>query len=473
MTNIVEFGNNDSTTLAASITTSQTTITVVSGSGAEFPPATFGSFFPITLISATNSSIYEICYCTGRSGDTFTVTRAREGTTATAFNAGDTVANLLTAGVMALLPQLGTSNTWSGSNTFSATGTFSSGVISNGLDSGAAQFRAVNGNYGLMIQNNGVTGYMLLTNSGSPYGSYNALRPLQITLSTGAVTLDATGAGGTTVGGNLQVTLNSNLSGNVEVGGQFYASQTGTIGTNLLVNGSSNLVGGAITTGPTNPSDSSTAIPNTAFVQSAIINAGRGGIAAYTSAGSISHTVAAGVYFIEATVVGGGGAGAGCIPSGGNYISGGGGGGGGTAISILAVTPGQVISGTVGQGGAVVNAAVGGAGGTSSFGALSASGGGGANYTAPTNCPGGGGGQGFGGQLNLIGSAGSDSQSGTFIFPGNGGSSFLGGGTRAANFTPNNASGIGAGGGGVYGSTAGTYVGASGGTGAIIVKWLS
>lgn len=84
---------------------------------------------------------------------------------------------------------------------------------------GGGQFRAVGGGYGVFIRNDGSSTYLLLTNNGSPYGSFNSLRPFAISNATGAVSLDGTGAG-TTVGGTLQIGssgqfyLNPNSGGN-------------------------------------------------------------------------------------------------------------------------------------------------------------------------------------------------------------------------------------------------------------------
>jgi hypothetical protein len=96
----VIWANNALTTLASNITTSQTTIALTSGSGALFPNPGAGQFFPITIISATNNAVFEIVYCTARSGDTCTVIRAQEATTGKAFNAGDLAQNLITAGTI-------------------------------------------------------------------------------------------------------------------------------------------------------------------------------------------------------------------------------------------------------------------------------------------------------------------------------------------------------------------------------------
>ncbi|HHS49762.1 MAG TPA: hypothetical protein ENN07_01445, partial [candidate division Zixibacteria bacterium] len=55
------------------------------------------------------------------------------------------------------------------------------------LGSGYGQFRAVRGNYGTFIRNDGSNTYILLTNSGDAYGGWNGLRPFMISNSTGDV----------------------------------------------------------------------------------------------------------------------------------------------------------------------------------------------------------------------------------------------------------------------------------------------
>jgi hypothetical protein len=63
-------------------------------------------------------------------------------------------------------------------------------------------YRMVIGNYGSFWRQDGANLYLMLTNSGSQYGSFNGLRPFYITLSTGAVSIDGSGAG-VTLGGPL------------------------------------------------------------------------------------------------------------------------------------------------------------------------------------------------------------------------------------------------------------------------------
>jgi len=135
-------------------------------------------------------------------------------------------------------------------------------------------------------------------------------------------------------------------------------------------------------------------------------------IVRYTTAGTYTFVVPAGVYLVYVEVQGGGAGGGGATASTG---SGGGGGGGGYAEGWVAVTPGQSITVIVGAGGTAGNGATptnGGAGGTSSFGStapVSATGGAGGT----TQSGGGGaGGSGSGGQINQPGGVG---YGGTYI----------------------------------------------------------
>lgn len=83
----VKFTNNASATLAASINTSVTTITVSSTQGALFPSLSGADYFYATLVDASNN--LEIVKVTARSTDTLTVVRGQDGTTARSFTAGD------------------------------------------------------------------------------------------------------------------------------------------------------------------------------------------------------------------------------------------------------------------------------------------------------------------------------------------------------------------------------------------------
>ncbi|MDE2101231.1 MAG: hypothetical protein KGL39_28555, partial [Patescibacteria group bacterium] len=63
----------------------------------------------------------------------------------------------------------------------------SNGELQSTLGSGYGQIRMIAGNYGAMWRNDGANTYLLFTNSGDQYGSWNSLRPLYINDSTGEV----------------------------------------------------------------------------------------------------------------------------------------------------------------------------------------------------------------------------------------------------------------------------------------------
>lgn len=89
--------NNAQTTLANGISASTLTIILATGTGAKFPSPTAGQFFTLTLNDALTQNIFEICYCTARTGDNLTVSRGQEGTTAQSWLIGDSAYNTLTA----------------------------------------------------------------------------------------------------------------------------------------------------------------------------------------------------------------------------------------------------------------------------------------------------------------------------------------------------------------------------------------
>jgi hypothetical protein len=95
----VLFSNNASAPIAASITTSDVTITVSSGQGSEFPSPGTGQWFYATLVDSSNN--LEIVKCTSRSSDTLTVVRAQDGTSARSFAAGSLIEVRLVAAALA------------------------------------------------------------------------------------------------------------------------------------------------------------------------------------------------------------------------------------------------------------------------------------------------------------------------------------------------------------------------------------
>jgi hypothetical protein len=130
----IKFTNNATATLAASISTSSTSLTVTTSQGALFPTLGAGDYFYATLTDSSNN--LEIVKITARSGDTLTAVRAQEGTTARIYAAADKLELRLTAAGL---------NNFAGvenANTFTATNTFSGNISSSGTNtfSGANTF---------------------------------------------------------------------------------------------------------------------------------------------------------------------------------------------------------------------------------------------------------------------------------------------------------------------------------------------
>ena len=90
----VVFSNNAVTTLAGSVSTSATSITVADGS--VFPDVSSASDHTYITLEDVNSN-REIVKLTNRSGNTLTVVRGQDGTTAQSFSSGDKVELRITA----------------------------------------------------------------------------------------------------------------------------------------------------------------------------------------------------------------------------------------------------------------------------------------------------------------------------------------------------------------------------------------
>lgn len=76
------------------------------------------------------------------------------------------------------------------------------------------QFRAVQGNYGFFIRNDGGNTYFMLTESGNPYGAWGDLRPLVISNGNGTVSMN----NGVNVGGGLDVSGATKFSNGIGCG---------------------------------------------------------------------------------------------------------------------------------------------------------------------------------------------------------------------------------------------------------------
>ena len=96
---MILYSNNASTTLASGISNSATTIVVATGTGSLFPTiSSVDDYFNVTL--ADSAKHIEIVTVTARTGDTFTVMRGMENTTARAWLASDILELRITKGLL-------------------------------------------------------------------------------------------------------------------------------------------------------------------------------------------------------------------------------------------------------------------------------------------------------------------------------------------------------------------------------------
>lgn len=234
MANTYSFSNFNLTTLAQAMGTGSPSVIVSPGTGTNFPTPTGGTQFAIVLNDAASRTLYEVVYCTARTGDTMTVLRAQEGTTARTWSIGDYVWCGTTAGTQANMVQVPAMTNGSISPVFAYT-TSNQGFAAAGFDpSGFGQLRMVGGNYGTILRNDGSTQYFLQTASGNPYGTWNGFRPFYWNLASGAVTIDGSGSGAG-FGGSVSIPGNETVNAVSFFGtsGQFYA-QPNNGGSQLL-----------------------------------------------------------------------------------------------------------------------------------------------------------------------------------------------------------------------------------------------
>tara|TARA_R110000868_G_scaffold70933_6_gene208224 strand:+ start:1484 stop:2518 length:1035 start_codon:yes stop_codon:yes gene_type:complete len=116
----IQFTNFAVTTLASGINGSVTSLTVATGTGALFPTLAGAQYFYCVLADAATGVTREVIKVTARSTDTFTVTRAQEGTTGQTYAIGDKVELRLTAAGIATLATTETAQTFAGVQTFSS-----------------------------------------------------------------------------------------------------------------------------------------------------------------------------------------------------------------------------------------------------------------------------------------------------------------------------------------------------------------
>jgi hypothetical protein len=102
------WANNASSVTVGSIAYNVTSVTLSAGTGAEFPvPNAAYQYFLATLSPATpGAQDPEIVRVTAVSGDTFTIVRGQEGTSAQGWASGSIIQNLITKGTLNALSQM-------------------------------------------------------------------------------------------------------------------------------------------------------------------------------------------------------------------------------------------------------------------------------------------------------------------------------------------------------------------------------
>ena len=251
------YTNNASTILASGITNSATSLTVQTGNGAKFPNPTSPDYFMCTLQGVSGTPI-EIIKVTARSTDTFTIVRAQEGTTASAFNANDIVELRITAGEMGNLPQLNVANTFTQNQTiYSGALTLGSTPIGAG-NASTMKNRIINGAMVIDQRNAGAsvtqtTSVIYSVDRWAIYGTQASKFTVQ--QNAGSVTppigfvnyLGATSSSAYSVGASETFIIRQNIEGfnisdlgwgtasakTVTISFQVYSSLTGTFGGSL------------------------------------------------------------------------------------------------------------------------------------------------------------------------------------------------------------------------------------------------
>lgn len=105
MTNQLIFKNNANSVLQDAISPTATTANIAAGSGVLFPNPGAGQAFNATFTDAATGLLREIVQVTNVTGDTITMIRAQEGTTALSWQPNDPFAQLVTAGDLGAMVQ--------------------------------------------------------------------------------------------------------------------------------------------------------------------------------------------------------------------------------------------------------------------------------------------------------------------------------------------------------------------------------
>lgn len=164
MPSLFTFANNISTTLAGSISSGATSLTL--SSAANLPasiPA--GKVLVITLNDAATRQQFEVIYATSISGATLSgLQRAQEGTSAQAWSTGAYAYCSPTMGQMQAFGQLGDNNTWTGNNTFNnpvVVAAAAQGSSTQAVNQGQFASLLSSGGYKKIPDPNSPTGYFI------------------------------------------------------------------------------------------------------------------------------------------------------------------------------------------------------------------------------------------------------------------------------------------------------------------------
>ena len=134
----IQFTNFAATTLASGINSVVTSLTVATGTGALFPTLAGAQYFYCVLADAATGVTREVIKVTARSTDTFTITRAQDGTTGQTYITGDKVELRLTSAGIATLATTETAQTFAGVQTFSSAPVLSAPLAASGGGTGVA-----------------------------------------------------------------------------------------------------------------------------------------------------------------------------------------------------------------------------------------------------------------------------------------------------------------------------------------------
>jgi hypothetical protein len=182
------WSNNASSTIASSISSSATTITLATGQGSEFPQPSSGNYFYATLTDSSNN--LEVIKVTARATDVLTAVRGQDGTSARAYSAGDLLELRITAASLTEMQAYTPSGNIAAStlvgavseldsekagisldNTFSGTNTFSSPVVASITGNASTATNATNATNATKIVNSG--GWNITPTGTNLYFSYN------------------------------------------------------------------------------------------------------------------------------------------------------------------------------------------------------------------------------------------------------------------------------------------------------------